>query len=87
MDTPLTSVTKDPPIRAPELPVRALAIESVGDPWNGAQKPKIRLMGHWLKRAGFQPGQRVQVTCVSHGLIELRSAHIEAQGRKIASEF
>jgi len=30
-------------------------------------------MGRWLERAGFTPGNRVQVTCVSPGIIELRS--------------
>ena len=55
------------------LPVRKLKIEAVGDFWKGLMKPKIRLMGHWLARAGFQPGNRVHVTCVAPGVIELRS--------------
>jgi hypothetical protein len=36
-------------------------------------KPKIRLTGRWLERAGFRPGNHVQVTCASPGVIELRS--------------
>ena len=54
--------------------VRVLKIEADGDTWKGLIKPKIRLMGHWLKRAGFKPGHHVQVTCVAPGVIELRSS-------------
>lgn len=54
--------------------VRTLKIEADGDCWKGLIKPKIRLMGRWLERAGFKPGQRVHVTCVAPGRIELRSA-------------
>lgn len=54
-------------------PVRTLKIEADGDRWKGI-KPKIRLMGHWLERAGFRPGNRVHVACVAPGMIELRSS-------------
>lgn len=54
-------------------PVRTLKIEADGDAWKGLIKPKIRLMGRWLERAGFRPGNRVHVTCVAPGVIELRS--------------
>lgn len=54
-------------------PVRLLKIEAAGDFWKGLLKPKIRLMGGWLERAGFRPGHRVYVTCVAPGVIELRS--------------
>ena len=57
----------------PNPPVRTLKIEAEGDFWRGLTKPKIRLMGRWLERAGFNPGQHVQVTCVAPGIIELRS--------------
>jgi type I toxin-antitoxin system toxin SymE len=57
----------------PGLPVRTLKIEAEGDFWKGLTIPKIRLMGRWLERAGFNPGQRVQVTCVAPGVIELRA--------------
>lgn len=52
---------------------RSLKIEESGDSWKGSIKPKIRLMGHWLEKAGFKPGTRVQVVCVAPGVIELRS--------------
>ncbi|MEW6305065.1 MAG: SymE family type I addiction module toxin [Verrucomicrobiota bacterium] len=61
-------------LREGPMPVRRLKIEAVGDFWKGLIKPKIRLMGHWLEQAGFKPGSRVQVTCVSPGVIELRSS-------------
>ena len=57
----------------PRPQVRRLKIESDGDFWKGLTKPKIRLAGHWLERAGFKPGHHVQVTCVAPGVIELRS--------------
>lgn len=50
-----------------------LKIEAEGDYWYGRTKPKIRLTGHWLARAGFSPGKQVRVICVAPGLIELRS--------------
>lgn len=53
--------------------VRTLKIEADGDPWKGLIKPKIRLMGRWLEQAGFNPGNRVHVTCIAPGVIELRS--------------
>lgn len=56
-----------------ELPVRMLKIEADGDPWKGLIKPKIRLMGRWLERAGFSPGRHVHVVCIAPGVIELRS--------------
>jgi hypothetical protein len=53
--------------------VRSLKIEEDGDRWRGF-KPKIRLMGRWLERAGFSPGNRVRVLCLGPGVIELRSS-------------
>ena len=52
--------------------VRRIKIEAEGDRWKGI-KPKIRLIGKWLERAGFAPGGRVQVTSVAPGVLELRS--------------
>jgi len=52
---------------------RMLKIEAVGDFWRGLTKPKILLVGRWLERAGFKAGDRVRVTCVAPGVIELRS--------------
>jgi len=53
--------------------VRRLKIEADGDFWKGLIKPKIRLMGRWLEQAGFRPGNRVHVTCIAPGVIELRA--------------
>ena len=55
--------------------VRRLKIETEGDFWEGLTKPKIRLTGRWLERAGCSPGQHVHVACVAPGVIELRSTH------------
>ena len=65
----------------PDPPVRTLQIEADGDFWKGLIKPKIRLMGRWLERAGFKPGNRVKVTCVAPGVIELRSFDASAVNR------
>ena len=56
----------------PHRPVRTLKIEEHGDHFRGRIKPKIRLMGYWLERAGFHPGTRVSVKCLGSGVIELR---------------
>ena len=55
--------------------VRRLKSEIEGDFWKGLTKPKIRLTGRWLERAGFRPGQHVHVACVAPGVMELRSTH------------
>lgn len=52
---------------------RTIKIEEDGDRWKGRTKPKIRLCGNWLERAGFRPGNRVTVIPISQGVIELRS--------------
>lgn len=52
---------------------RSLKIEADGDGWAGTIKPKIRLKGNWLERAGFKAGGRVKVTSVTVGVLELRS--------------
>lgn len=52
---------------------RTLKIEAEGDCFKGKIKPKIRLNGKWLERAGFKPGNRVTVACIEDGIIELRS--------------
>jgi hypothetical protein len=56
--------------------VRTLKIEAGGDAWKGTIKPKIRLMGRWLERAGFKPETRVTVRCIAPGIIELRSGEL-----------
>ena len=60
-------------IAAPRAIHRSLKIEADGDYWKRRIKPKIRLKGSWLERAGFKPGGRVKVTCVTIGVMELRS--------------
>jgi len=52
---------------------RTLKIEETGDFSIGRIKPKIRLVGNWLKHAGFSPGHRVQIVFIGPGIMELRS--------------
>ncbi len=52
---------------------RTLKVEATGDFWKGRVKPKIRLVGKWLERAGFSAGNKVAVMCVAPGIIELRA--------------
>ena len=56
----------------PCVSLRTLKIEEEGDFSENRVKPKIRLMGRWLEKAGFRPGGRVQVICRAPGIIELR---------------
>jgi hypothetical protein len=73
-------------VALPDPPGRILRIEATGDFWRGLIKPKIRLTGHWLERAGFRPGSRVYVTCVAPGVIELRSGDaVVANGMEVPS--
>jgi len=51
---------------------RTLKVEEEGDPYKGKPKSKIRLKGSWLERAGFKPGDRVNVNCIAQGVMELR---------------
>jgi len=43
------------------MKTRNLKIEAAGDAWRGQIIPKIRLAGKWLDRAGFKPGNRVEI--------------------------
>ena len=72
----------------PRTSIRTLKIEEDGDSWKGLIRPKIRLMGRWLERAGFKPGTRVHVTCVAPGVIELRSpdATMLNESKHVSSE-
>lgn len=76
---------KSPKLSKPDSTFRTLKIEEEGDPWKGLIKPKIRLTGRWLERAGFMPGTRVAVTCIAPGVIELRSDAFRIDGNKPAS--
>jgi len=65
-----------PKPRAPGMK-RSLAIEELGTSFQAAKRvPLVRLKGHWLKAAGFAVGNRVTVTCLSPGVIELRAGDI-----------
>jgi hypothetical protein len=55
------------------MKTRNLKIEATGDFCYGKIKPKIRLTGHWLERAGFKPGHRVAVQISEPGILTLRS--------------
>jgi len=50
---------------------RTLKIEDLGDRWSGKALSGIRLKGRWLFRAGFRPGQRVDVIVPSPGIMQL----------------
>lgn len=51
---------------------RFLKIETTGDFYYGKIKPRIRLTGKWLERAGFKPGHRVEVRFDQPGSLTLR---------------
>jgi hypothetical protein len=51
--------------------VRTLKIEAVGDFAGHRVKPRIRLTGHWLERAGFRPGHRVEISSSRPGELSL----------------
>jgi hypothetical protein len=55
------------------LRIRILKIEADGDPFKKSVKPKIRIMGRWLERAGFKTGEHVHVTTIAPGVLELKS--------------
>ena len=63
----------EPPKPVASKLTRRLKIEPEGDFSKGIVRPKIRLIGRWLERAGFRPGDRVEVVCVAPGVLELRS--------------
>jgi len=51
---------------------RILKIEATGGFWCGKVNPRIRLTGQWLERAGFKPGQRVEVRRTEPGTLSVR---------------
>lgn len=55
-----------------KMSTRSLQIERTGDFWRRDIKPKIRLAGKWLERAGFKPGHRVEVQISQPGTLTLR---------------
>jgi hypothetical protein len=50
---------------------RSLKIEAVGDFAYRKIKPRIRLSGHWLEKAGFKPGHRAEIHVSSLGELML----------------
>lgn len=54
------------------MSTRTLKIEATGDFFAGDVKPKIRLCGRWLERAGFKPGERVEITLNGPGELTMR---------------
>jgi hypothetical protein len=51
---------------------RSLKIEEAGDPYRYGIVPKVRVSGKWLEAAGFPPGERLTLTVISPGVIEMR---------------
>jgi hypothetical protein len=51
---------------------RSLKIEAIGDFAYRKIKPRIRLSGHWLERAGFKPGHRAIIHATSPGELTLQ---------------
>ena len=64
---------------------RTLKIEAVGDFAAGKIKPKIRLNGHWLERAGFRPGHRVEIHSFKPGELTLQFVSA-AVNRRLAGQ-
>jgi hypothetical protein len=57
-----------------EKPVnrRSLKIEAIGDFAYRKIKPRIRLSGHWLEKAGFKPGHRAVIYVPRPGELTLQ---------------
>jgi hypothetical protein len=51
---------------------RSLKIEAIGDFAYNKIKPRIRLSGHWLERAGFKPGHRAVIHVPRPGELTLQ---------------
>ena len=51
---------------------RTLKIEAIGDFARRKVKPRIRLTGHWLEKAGFKPGHRVEISSSRPGELSLQ---------------
>lgn len=69
-------------MNAEALQVRSLKIEHAGDFFYGRVVPRIRISGQWLERAGFKPGNRVELVIEQPGTIRLRFVG-EAKGAKL----
>jgi len=65
-----------------ETTTRRLKIEEHGDSWNGLLKPKIRLVGRWLEKAGFKPGSHVHIVSIAPGVLQLQAADASVHSLK-----
>lgn len=52
---------------------RSIAVEARGTEYRQVRKAGIRLIGHWLREAGFQPGTRCTVRIVAPGLLAVEA--------------
>ncbi len=60
----------------PVMRPRILTIEETGDYYASTVRPRIRLSGQWLERAGFKPGHRVQVEWIEDVVLSLRFVEV-----------
>ena len=59
-------------MKAADPKTRTLKIEPVGDFAYHRIKPRIRLSGQWLERAGFKPGHWVEISSLKPGELSLQ---------------
>jgi hypothetical protein len=50
-----------------------LTVQDAGDAWKGTVIPKLQVRGKWLKEAGFEPGDKVQVVVYAPGILTIQS--------------
>jgi Toxin SymE, type I toxin-antitoxin system len=60
---------------------RILKIEEDGDFYASKVRPRIRLSGRWLERAGFRPGHRVQVDWIEDGVLALHFIEVNQSAK------
>ena len=55
------------------MTTRVLTVQEGGVDYRVANRPlRIRLRGQWLRRLGFAPGQKVEITVFGPGVLEVR---------------
>ena len=57
---------------------RKLKVEEVGDFWRKNTKPRIRLSGKWMMKAGILPNNYVKVSNPQPGMLVLQLVEEEA---------
>ena len=60
-----------------DLDTRILKVEEVGDFWRKDTKPRIRLKGKWMLKAGIHPNTFVQVSNPQPGVLILEIVNKE----------